>query len=74
MKQTATIIILTFICVSAFGQKRKLPPKDTYYPISKEVYEFPRQVGKLEVIKKYNTAGQTTYKTDSSDMVVDHDS
>lgn len=73
MSQTVIIILLTFISVATFGQKRRLPPKDTYYPISKVVYEFPRQAGKLEVIKN-DSSGLTLYKTDSSEMVVDNGS
>lgn len=72
MRQVTTIIILTLISVTAFGQKRKLPPKDTYYPISKVVYAFPRQEGKLDVIKN-DSVGQTIYKTDSSEILVSYD-
>lgn len=69
MKQKVIIFILTFISVTAFGQKRKLPPKDTYYPISKMVCEFPRQTGKLEITKN-DSLKMTSYKTDSSEMIM----
>ncbi len=72
MRHLVTFILFIFLCVTAFGQKRKLPPKDTYYPISKEVCEFPRQMGKLEVIQNDST-GQTTFHTDHSVMIVHDD-
>lgn len=73
MKFTLSIFFLTLISLVAYPQKRKLPPKDTYYLISKVDYAFPRQQGKLEVIKQ-DSLQQTVYQTDSSEMVVNDDS
>lgn len=69
MRKKTIIILLTFLSVKAFGQTRKLPPKDTYYPVSKMDCNFPRQIGKLEIIKN-DSLQLTTYKTDSSEMIM----
>ncbi len=69
MRQTLIILISIFISTTVFGQKQKLPPKDTYYPISILNCEFPRQTGNLEIIKN-DSLKLTTYKTDSSEMIM----
>jgi len=52
-----------------FGQTQKLPPKDTYYPISKQICVYPRQTGRLD-IQKSDSLSFTKYKTDNTEMIL----
>ena len=60
---------MTLLSVTAFGQKRKLPPKGSYQIVSKPVCNYPKQAGKFEVVKN-DSLKLTTYKTDSSEMIM----
>lgn len=69
MTRFLILTILLVISVFAFGQKHKLPPKDSYYVISKQDCSYPRQTGKLEVIRN-DSMKMTTYRTDSTEMIM----
>jgi len=67
MKQILILFILTFLSMTLLGQKQKLPPKGRYYSISKTQCEFPKQTGKLEIIRN-DSIKMTIYRTDDSEM------
>ena len=69
MKYFSTISILILVASGVLGQNHKFPPKGTYYPISKQICEYQRQNGKLEIIRN-DSLMLTRYKTDSSEMVI----
>jgi len=69
MKHSTIFIILTLLSVTVFGQRRKLPPKGSYRIVSKPVCNYPKQGSKLEVIRN-DSLKLTTYKTDSSEMII----
>lgn len=69
MRHSAYFIILTLYSAAAFGQKRKLPPKGSYQIVSKPLCSYPKQTGKLDIIRN-DSLKQTTYKTDSSEMIM----
>jgi len=69
MRNLTVIFIILFGSSSVFSQKRKLPPKDSYYIISDQNCEFVNQSKTLEVIK-VDSLNLTTYKTDSTEMII----
>ena len=69
MRHIATISILILVISGVFGQNQKLPPKDTYYSISKQICEYPRQLGKLN-IERNDSLRLTKYKSDSTEMIM----
>ena len=65
MKQNLIIILFLHVSFMCFGQKTK--PSIKYW--SQNLCKFPRQKGRFEVIKN-DSIKLTTYKTDSSEMIM----
>lgn len=61
--------MLVLLLNGVFGQTPKSLTKDTYYPISKQICEYPRQTGKLN-IERNDSLRLTKYKTDSTEMIM----
>lgn len=72
MRHLTFIFIILFGSFSLFGQKRKLPPKDSYYVISEQNCEHVNQSKTLEVLKD-DSLRLTTYRTDSTEMIIYRD-
>ncbi|NLF41597.1 MAG: hypothetical protein GX587_02770 [Bacteroidales bacterium] len=69
MKQTVIISFLVLISLTTFGQEIMEKHEDAYYSISKLDCEYPRQTGRLEIIRN-DTLSLTTYRTDSAEMIL----
>jgi hypothetical protein len=52
-----------------FSQTQKLISKDSYYPISRQICEYLKQTGKLE-IERNDSLRYSRYRTDSSEMIL----